>query len=198
MSNVTLAILAGGRGSRMGSPKDLLRIRGRPILLHLLDQAAFNGPTLLVTSMARPNPVGIEAFDGVAVDAVENAGPTAGIAAALSAASTPWVIVLSCDMPCVASAHVHWLLDRAAEPADLVVGMMCRRNDGMATEMEPFPAIYRTEALKHLSVGGSLKGLVDGRRFVAIDVPPEWPEQTWLNLNRRGDLEQIGATIDEG
>ena len=38
MTDVTLAILAGGAGSRMGMPKAELRIGGRPILEHLLDR----------------------------------------------------------------------------------------------------------------------------------------------------------------
>jgi CTP:molybdopterin cytidylyltransferase MocA len=37
---VTGIILAAGRGSRMGSPKQLLRLGGRPLLQHVVDAAA--------------------------------------------------------------------------------------------------------------------------------------------------------------
>src|SRR6478609_398221 len=44
---ITLAILAGGRGSRMGKPKSHLRLHGRPILEYLLQRLAWPGPKLL-------------------------------------------------------------------------------------------------------------------------------------------------------
>ena len=53
MRDVTLAILAGGEGSRMGYPKGELRLGGRPILPVLLERFAWEGPTLLVTAPGR-------------------------------------------------------------------------------------------------------------------------------------------------
>ena len=50
LRDVTLAVLAGGKGERMGMAKDALEIDGRPILRHLLDRARWPGPTLLVTA----------------------------------------------------------------------------------------------------------------------------------------------------
>ena len=53
LSNVTLAILAGGEGSRMGKPKGHLEIAGKPILAYLLDQIGWPGPTMLVTAIVK-------------------------------------------------------------------------------------------------------------------------------------------------
>lgn len=188
----TLAILAGGRGSRMGARKDRLHIHGRPILSHLLEALRFTGPTLLVTSKDRPEPLGFQAFDEVVFDSVEGAGPTAGIVAALSAARTPHVAVLSCDMPGITAVQLDWLLARFAELNGSTFGLMCRRP---GDRIEPFPAVYRTEARPAIPLGGALNRLLDDPRFVAVDTPPDWPDPTWLNLNRVNDLPSAGATL---
>src|SRR5438552_17571218 len=79
----TRAILAGGEGSRMGKPKALLEINGRPILAYLLEQFAWPGPTLLVTAPGREKPPGHELFSREVVDPVAGEGPLRGILTAL-------------------------------------------------------------------------------------------------------------------
>ena len=63
MTQTTLAILAGGEGSRMGQPKAELRIGARPILSYLLDRFLWAGPTILVTAPGRKRPPGATGFD---------------------------------------------------------------------------------------------------------------------------------------
>src|ERR1700721_4778762 len=88
MAAVTLAVLAGGEGRRMGLPKQNLEINGRPILEFLLNQFAWPGPTLLVTAPSRRHPPGAHLFYAEAVDAIENQGPLRGVLTALENAST--------------------------------------------------------------------------------------------------------------
>ena len=90
--DVTLAVLAGGEGSRMGRPKGELLVRGRPILVHLVEQLAWRGPTLLVTAPGRERPAGGERFDREVVDAVAGEGPLRGLLTALEAATTEIVL----------------------------------------------------------------------------------------------------------
>jgi molybdopterin-guanine dinucleotide biosynthesis protein A len=199
MVPTTLAILAGGRGSRMGATKDRLTVAGQPILLHLLGRLAHVGPTLLVTSPEHPEPVGHERFDRIAFDHTVGVGPLAGIIAALEGAGTETVCVLSVDMPNVGAEHVAWLREALADrPA--AVGLMCRRTDGVGGQIEPFPGIFRAAAAgavsAHLAAGGrSVHSLLDLPGFEAVTVPAEWPDDVWLNLNRPDDLGKIGATI---
>jgi molybdopterin-guanine dinucleotide biosynthesis protein A len=77
-AEVTLAILAGGRGERMGKAKALLRIGNQPILTYLLERFAWRGPTMLVSSPGREHPPGAEEFDVEVVDPVEGMGPVRG------------------------------------------------------------------------------------------------------------------------
>ncbi|MGA2229554.1 MAG: NTP transferase domain-containing protein, partial [Tepidisphaeraceae bacterium] len=76
LSQVTLAILAGGEGRRMGKPKAELRIDGVPILQYLLQSLQWPGPTLLVTAPSRERPPGSDTFDREAVDSTDASRPS--------------------------------------------------------------------------------------------------------------------------
>ncbi|MDB5911273.1 MAG: hypothetical protein JWP34_5390, partial [Massilia sp.] len=80
--DVTLAILAGGEGSRMGKAKGLLRVGpepGQPILGYLLNRLAWRGPTMLVTAPGRDHPPGWEQFDRELIDPEAGGGPLRGV-----------------------------------------------------------------------------------------------------------------------
>src|SRR5687768_6739433 len=110
--NVTLAVLAGGDGSRMGRPKAELRVGDVPILRWLIDRWRWDGgPTLLITAPGRERPPGGEAFEREVSDAVGGQGPLRGVATALAAARTPIIVVATCDMPCVSAQQFRWLAE---------------------------------------------------------------------------------------
>src|SRR5688572_13975666 len=108
MEHVTLAVLAGGAGSRMGRPKALLEVGGKPILEFLLDRLDWPGPTLLVTAPGRRRPPGAARFDREAVDEVADEGPLRGVYTALTHATTPALVVIAVDMPAVERADLEW------------------------------------------------------------------------------------------
>jgi molybdenum cofactor guanylyltransferase len=199
MADTTLAILAGGRGSRMGGTKDQLRIAGRPALLHLLDRLAFAGPTILVTSPAHPTPLGHERFDQVVVDQLTGVGPLAGIVAALRAASTPLVCFLTVDMPNVGPEQVRWLVDVHGNLPD-AAGILCRWRHMNEPSLESFPNLIRSRAASavsdHIAAGRySVRSLLSIPGFVALGTPVNWPASVWLNLNEPRDLPEAGATF---
>jgi molybdopterin-guanine dinucleotide biosynthesis protein A len=185
----TLAILAGGEGSRMGRPKGELVIDGRPILAFLLDQLQWSGPTLLVTAPGREHPPGHERFNREVTDPVAGLGPLRGILTALEHVTTPIVIVATVDMPEVVPTQLAWLRERAVELWD-GEGVLITRG----AMIEPFPSIFRQSAApliaaridaKQLSV----QRLVDDPSFIAVEAPHEWGEDVWTNLNRPEDVE---------
>src|SRR2546430_17661938 len=79
----TLALLAGGAGTRMGKPKAWLEFNGKPILEHLLDRWRWPGETILITSPSRENPPGSLRFNREIIDAVPDQGPLRGMLTAL-------------------------------------------------------------------------------------------------------------------
>src|SRR5207249_1793067 len=145
MDGVTLAVLAGGESSRMGTPKAELTIDRRPILAWLLNRCAWPGPTLLVTAPRREHPPGHELFAREVADPVARAGPVRGILTALEDATTPTVIVSTVDMPGVGNAQLQWLLRALDERDDLDLLMPSRLISGKV-QPEPFPLVCRLAA----------------------------------------------------
>jgi molybdopterin-guanine dinucleotide biosynthesis protein A len=183
---ITLAVLAGGRGVRMGGPKSGLSIGGMPILQYLSERLAWPGPTLVVTGLGNEHPAGAERFDAEVTDAVAGEGPLRGVLTALEAAGTELVAVATVDMPGVAGAMIDGL---AAALDDGDVGVMYARGGG---RVEPFPMVIRRGAVD--AVRARLAG---GRRSVnslseigvkVVMAAAGWEDGCWRNLNCPEDL----------
>ena len=190
MKEITLAILAGGEGSRMGGSKGLL-MRGRtPILVHLLNRFSWEGPTLLVTAPGRENPAGWERFTRQAVDAVAGEGPLRGLLTVAEAITTSAALVTTVDMPEVSAGQLRWLAEQLGESPAAFLSRVGR--------IEPFPCAITSgvgDVLRdRLQTGGrSVRGLALQSGMAIIEAPADWPEATWTNLNTPEDLAKWNA-----
>ena len=137
---LTVAVQAGGRSSRMGSDKALLRLDGIPLIERLLQRVSGLGEEILITTN-RPQDyqyLGLR----MASDPEPGAGALHGLRTALEAARGQTVLVLACDMPFVSRPLLEHML-QLAEAADLVVP----RRGG---EYEPLHAVYSKGCLPAL------------------------------------------------
>jgi molybdopterin-guanine dinucleotide biosynthesis protein A len=189
-ATVTLAILAGGAGSRMGRAKGELRVGDRPILAHLLERLEWPGPTLLVTAPGRERPPACERFDREVSDPVAGEGPLRGVMTALDAAATDAVVLATVDMPGVTRDVLIHLL-AALRPG--MLGAMCERTTGDGPQIEPFPSAFRRAAAEVVrgQLGRrrrSVWSLSSDARFAVVPAPPSWPAAVWTNLNRPEDV----------
>jgi molybdopterin-guanine dinucleotide biosynthesis protein A len=96
---ITAAILAGGEGNRLGGrDKGLVEVAGRPLVAHAAASLSGQAATILVC--ANRNGDQYARFGHVVPDAAPGfRGPLAGIAAALAACSTPWLLTIPVDAP---------------------------------------------------------------------------------------------------
>jgi len=198
-SSATLAVLAGGRGDRMGLPKSHLRVERKPILEWLLERMNWPGPTMLVTAPLVIHPPGSELFDCEAVDPIEGMGPLRGVLTALSHLSTPLMVVATVDMPCVNRDILTWLIEAlAGHPG--YKGVFCRARSRGIRHIEPFPSAFRAAAalpIKERLDNGrrSVRGLRTHNAFLALEAPPEWPAGAWTNLNTQSELRAFEARL---
>jgi molybdopterin-guanine dinucleotide biosynthesis protein A len=191
LRGVTLAVLAGGEGSRMGHAKGLLTISGKPILLHILETVRWPGPTLLVTGPGRQSPPGASAFDAEAVDPVAGQGPMRGVLTALQNTRTEWVVVLPVDMPALGAAPPRWLAAALLARPEALLVLMQRESAG-TTLIEPLPAALCRGAGDLLrsrlqESRRSLHGLAGEAGVTILSAPADWPVEAWTNLNHPAD-----------
>jgi molybdopterin-guanine dinucleotide biosynthesis protein A len=130
-------LLAGGKSSRMGSDKALLPLAGGRLLwqrqLQLLQSL---GPQRLFVS--GPFREGFSAGVDFLSDERPGLGPLGGLAAALQASSSPFLVLLAVDLPAMTTAFLTGLL------------LQCRQEKGMVLRdkyFEPLAAVYPRAAL---------------------------------------------------
>jgi molybdopterin-guanine dinucleotide biosynthesis protein A len=196
LHDVTLAILAGGAGSRMGRPKGMLELHGEPVLIYLLKRLDWPGPTLLVTAPGRERPPGWEGFDREVSDPVADEGPLRGLMTALGHAATETVVVAAVDMPGVTREDLAWLVgELAARGAALAMASRAGR-------VEPLPCAARRDAedlvAARLKDGRrSLQGMATEGSAVVV-VPADGRDgRAWLNANTPGEWDVIVRSLPE-
>jgi molybdopterin-guanine dinucleotide biosynthesis protein A len=132
-----VAVLAGGASRRMGAPKPLAALGGRPLIAHPLAAAAAAGLRAVV--VAKPD-TPLPLLDvPVWLEPAEPRHPLVGLVTALERAAGP-VVAVACDQPWLPPA----LLARLAAPgAARGLALALRVGD----RPEPFPARYAPAAL---------------------------------------------------
>ncbi len=121
--DITGVILAGGRGRRMGGiDKGLAPFAGRPLIEWVIDALSPQVNSLLISANRND---AIYARYGIPVIsdlAAGFKGPLAGIASAMRAASTDWIVTVPCDGPLLPGNLVSRLIDAlTSNHADLAV-----------------------------------------------------------------------------
>jgi molybdopterin-guanine dinucleotide biosynthesis protein A len=202
MRDVTVAVLAGGQGTRMGGPKGMLTLGGKPILEYLLARMAWEGPTMLVLSPGVDAPAGAESFDKRVNDAVAGEGPLRGVRTAVENSMTDVVVVTTVDMPGIARRELEFVVAEMGKSLG-AIGVLLRRVVAGREVIEPFPSAYRSAArgilARRLEEGRrSVHGLAGEDRVVVIPAPATWEERVWSNLNEPGDLERFEREMGAG
>jgi molybdopterin-guanine dinucleotide biosynthesis protein A len=131
--DVTVAVLAGGKGSRIGGDKALVELNGRPLITYPLETARRAGlPTVIVAKRATKLP---PLTTQLLLEPDEPTHPLLGVLTALR--ELPAVIALPCDMPFVTASELAAL---AAIDAEI----------GTLRQGQPFPSLYRRSVLPQL------------------------------------------------
>ncbi len=129
---ITIAVQAGGKSSRMGEDKALIRLAGIPLIERVLARIVGLADEILITTN-RPETLTHLNLRMVG-DEIPGAGALHGLKTALVAARGEVVLVLSCDTPFVSRELLEHLLSRAHE-ADAIVP---KHGD----KYEPLQAVY--------------------------------------------------------
>lgn len=122
-TTVTGVVLAGGRGSRMGGDdKGLVTLHGRTMVEHVVARFRPQVGPLLISANRNQERYAALGYPVVPDLLADYQGPLAGMAAAMNAATTPYVVTVPCDSPLMAVDVVDRLARALiSEDADISV-----------------------------------------------------------------------------
>lgn len=195
MGKITGLILAGGRGSRMGSvDKGLQPFRGQPMIGHVLQRFAPQVDEVLINANRS-----LDAYSAfghrVIADAIDGfAGPLAGLHIGMLNASHPLIATVPCDSPFLPQDLIARL--SAAffkDGADLAVAR---------TFDQPHPVFCLTKA----SLAPHLQAFLEsGQRKIdkwyatlhVVEVPFDDEEAAFSNINTTDELQSLELSPGE-
>lgn len=175
------AILAGGRGSRIGGNKAVVEVAGRPLIDHAVAIAREAGlePVIVAKPATELGAPGC----GVVVEPEQPSHPLLGIAVALAELGEP-IVVCPCDMPLLPAELLHML---AGQVAEIAVISGPRGIEPLLGRYEPAaaPALLRA-AESGTSARQALSGL-GAITIEAHELAAEAPDAYLLNVNTPAD-----------
>ena len=190
--DLSMAVLAGGKSSRMGQDKAFVAVRGRPLIEDVLDGlAGLGAEAFIVTNQPEPyRYLGLPLY----ADVLPDQGALGGVYSALYHSTRPRTLCVACDMPFVVRPLLEHLVALSVD-ADAVVPRLLAEG---RLEAEPFRAVYARAAC----LGPIQAALAAGRMrvisfFPEVRVrfvdPPEVerfdPEHlSFFNVNTPADL----------
>jgi len=136
--SITGVILAGGKGTRFGGNKALIRINGQPLIEWIIEryQGIFDEILISANDPSSYELTGIKTVK----DMVPHKGPLMGIYSCLKESAHEQIFVSACDMPFIRIPLVNHMV-RQSEGYDVVVPCIGEN------KLEPLHAIYRKSCL---------------------------------------------------
>lgn len=139
-------VLAGGKSSRMGSDKALLRQDGETQLSRAVALLAEQVDRVFVSTRAdQAGDAERSKFEQI-VDRYEDMGPVAGVLSAMDKNNEVSWLILACDLPNIDGATIAFLLEQCS--VEHPVTAYASVHDGLP---EPLCAIYRPESRAMIS-----------------------------------------------
>lgn len=196
MPDFTLAIIAGGKSSRMGTDKAFIELDGKLLIEHVIERTANLGQseTILITN--KPSSYacfGLPMYS----DVYPEKGSLGGIYTAIEKSAVPHTLVVACDMPFLNQALLRTMIAEIRDTIDIVVP----RVDGYPQGLH---AIYSKTCLapiKEQLMADRLKviGFYDKmhvRYLDEFDYETLDPDGTsFMNINTPEDLERAKQRI---
>lgn len=191
--SVSLLLLAGGQGSRMGGlDKGLVELHGKPLVEHLLERFACCSDDVLISCNRN-----LETYEDLAASfgaqlisdtEKDFPGPLAGIQQGLHHALHPALVVLPCDTPLLPAT----LIDQLATAFQRHPDQVSLVDDGQ--RLQPLHAIIPSSAASRLDAY-----LATGKRAVMgwyeeLGIQPvdcSSDSAAFTNINRPEELEQL-------
>lgn len=143
---LTVLILAGGGSTRMGTDKALLPWQGIPMLqrVYRIAQQCCTQVKILTPWFERYQPLLPDAT--FQAEQQGGQGPLVALAEGLAQISTPWILLLACDLPQLEYAVLQQWIDQLPDGETNILACIPHYND----RWEPLCGFYAAQALPQL------------------------------------------------
>ncbi len=184
MINKTLAILAGGKGSRMNyKNKALLSYKDKTFIQNLIESGQNFGEIIIIANNR-------EAYKDynltIAEDIYKEKGPLGGIYTALKYSKFDRVFCIACDMPLLNKETLEKIAN-----IDFAEDTLIPKVDG---RMQPLCAIYSKTLIKdiedHLITNrNKIMGLIENNSYKILET--DLSEMNFYNVNTYEEYEKL-------
>lgn len=182
-------ILAGGKSTRMGFDKQLLKIDRRRLMDSIINKLKKEFDEIIIVTNRPELYIGLS--HKITVDIIKDKGPLGGIHAGLLKSSSKYGFVVACDMP---NIHMDYVKHMKSSVSDDSFGVTTKFGDWI----EPFSSFYSVDLIKPIEeyLQGNrraINGLIKDLKFSYLEEDearrfnPNW--DMFLNLNTRDDVE---------
>lgn len=109
-NEIEIFITAGGKSSRMGQDKGLMKIAGKPMILHLTDRLAENHFCFkLIANSEKYKQYGFQSIK----DDIPEKGPMGALYTALHHTDKEYILLIGCDTPFIPIEAIRYLITKA-------------------------------------------------------------------------------------
>jgi len=192
-------ILAGGKSTRMGFDKQLLKIDERKLMDSLIHKLKKEFDEIIIVTNRPELYIGLS--HKITKDILPDKGPLGGIHAGLKICQSKYAFVVACDMPNINMKYVEFMKQKLSDENSY--GCVTKFGDWI----EPFSSFYSADLADHIetylkedrkSINGLLKNLEITyiKEEHARQFSPNW--DMFLNLNTNEDLNNYLLNISSG
>lgn len=188
MINKTLAILAGGKSSRMNyNNKALLSYKEKRFIEHIIEAGKDYKEVIIISN-------NLEEYKGFNLRIVEDIykgnGPLSGIHSALINSTTDKVLCIACDMPLITKETLN-IIGNYQEEYDVLVPKVSER-------LQPLCGVYSKniiskieEAIKENNNKLQLLIRTLNLKIIEGDINSKFIEQDFLNINTEKEYKEL-------
>ena len=182
--------MAGGKSSRMGTDKSFVPVLGKPMIEHVLDSVAgLSQEQILITN----KPIDYDYLKlPMFGDIYPDKGPLGGFHSALTHATTPYILVVACDMPWLSRPLLEHMIS-IRETADIIVPRWHKYPEPLHAIyskrcLEPITANLEADILKLTAFFGKVTvNFLDQKTIAQFDPTG----QSFKNVNTLEDLAHV-------
>ena len=188
MINKTLAILAGGKSSRMNyNNKALLNYKEKKFIEHIIE-AGKNYKEIIIISNNKEEYKGFNLR--VVEDIYKGNGPLSGIHSSLVNSTTDEVLCIACDMPLITEKTLNILGDYSGDYEVLI--------PRVSERLQPLCSIYSKKIIRNLEEAikennNKLQLLIKSLNYKIIEGNEEakFIEDDFLNINTEKEYSEL-------